>query len=251
MKMLIPDEKVFEEKRERIVRLGARNLHILVDFDRTLTKGVINNKEVRSIMEFFRSGPYINAEYSRKSHELANFYRPYELDSNLGLDEKKKKMHEWWIKHFDLLIKSGLNKKHLVKMVNEIEKEGFLEFREGVFDFFEMTKKKNIPVIIISSSGLGEIIEMVLKKHKKFYDNIKIITNEYYWDEKGRAIGVREPIIHVFNKDETAVKDFPEIYNLIKERKNIILIGDSLGDIGMANGFDYQTLISFAFLKKK
>jgi hypothetical protein len=39
------------------------------------------------------------------------------------------------------------------------------------------------------------------------------------------AIAAREPIIHSFNKDETVVKNFP-IYEEIKDRKNILLLGD-------------------------
>jgi len=61
-------------------------------------------------------------------------------------------------------------------------------------------------------------------------------------DENGKAIAVREPIIHSFNKDETVVKNFP-IYKDIKDRKNIILLGDGLGDAHMADGFDYENII--------
>jgi 5'-nucleotidase len=48
--------------------------------------------------------------------------------------------------------------------------------------------------------------------------------------------------VHSYNKGETVVKDLP-IYNEIKDRKNIILLGDSLGDPHMADGFDYETII--------
>jgi HAD superfamily hydrolase (TIGR01544 family) len=251
MKTLIISPKEFERKKQQIISDGSKNLHFLVDFDRTLTKGIINGKEVKSLMEFFRSGPYISEDYAKKSHELANFYRPFETDPKLDMKEKKKKMEEWWIKHFELLISSGLNKRHLEKMVDEIQKAGFLEFREKVFDFFKIAKEKNIPIIIISSSGLGVTIKMILEKNNQFHDNIKIITNEYTWDKKENAISVKKPIIHVFNKDETSINQFPEIYNEIKDKKNIILIGDSLGDIGMANGSNPKTLLSFGFFEEK
>lgn len=251
MGTIISNKKEFAIKEERIIKNGKDKLHFLVDFDRTITKGIINGKEVKSLMEFFRSGPYISKEYAEKSHELASIYRPFEQDLKLSLEERKKKMIEWWTKHFELLIKSGLNKIHLEKMVAEIEKAGYLEFRESVFEFFDMAKEKQIPIVIISSSELGVTIEMILKKHKKFSDNIKIITNEYKWDEKGNAIDFKKPIIHVFNKDETSIKNFPEIHEKIKNRNNIILLGDSLGDLGMANGSQYETLLSFGFLEEK
>jgi 5'-nucleotidase len=66
-------------------------------------------------------------------------------------------------------------------------------------------------------------------------------------DENGKAVAVREPIIHSFNKGETVVHALP-IYNEIKARKNIILLGDSSGDVHMADGFDYENIIRIWFL---
>jgi len=81
-----------------------------------------------------------------------------------------------------------------------------------------------------------------LARQNKLHKNINIIANIIIWDENNRAIGFKEPIIHSFNKGETVIKDFP-IYEKIKERSNIILIGDSLGDAHMADGFDHQNII--------
>lgn len=78
-------------------------------------------------------------------------------------------------------------------------------------------------------------------------DNIDIISNAFIWDEEGKAIGIREPIIHTLNKDETIVKNFP-IYNEIKDRKNILLLWDGIGDAVMADGFDYENIIKIWFL---
>jgi hypothetical protein len=43
------------------------------------------------------------------------------------------------------------------------------------------------------------------------------------------------------------VKNFP-IYKEIKDRKNILLLGDGLWDSHMADGFDYKNLIKIWFL---
>ncbi len=93
---------------------------------------------------------------------------------------------------------------------------------------FDILKNYNIPLLILSASGLGyDSVYYCLKHENKLYDNIDIISNDFVRDENGKAIGVREPIIHSFNKDETVVKNFP-IYEDIKERKNILLLGDGL-----------------------
>lgn len=44
-----------------------------------------------------------------------------------------------------------------------------------------------------------------------------------------------ENIIHVFNKNESALKGSNE-YDLVHDRNNIIVMGDSLGDSEMGNG---------------
>lgn len=154
-------------------------------------------------------------------------------------------MNQWWTEHFELLLSKGLNKRHLDKIVNE---EG-IEFREGVFKFVNSLDQKKIPLIILSSSGLGDAIPLLLIHNNCLCKNIYPITNFFNWDPNGNAVSIRKPIIHSMNKDETVIKDFP-IYSKIRDRKNVLLLGDSLGDLGMIKGFDYDTMISIGFLNE-
>lgn len=62
-------------------------------------------------------------------------------------------------------------------------------------------------------------------------------------------MGVRQPIVHSLNKDETAIQDFPA-YKVVKNRKNVILLGDFIDDIGMVMGFDYDQLLTVGFLNE-
>lgn len=41
---------------------------------------------------------------------------------------------------------------------------------------------------------------------------------------------------------------FPEVYSNIKNRRNVLLLGDSIGDLGMIEGFEYETLLKVGFL---
>ncbi len=244
--VVIPDENNLNILKKEFSKEGVNKIHILTDFDRTLTKAYVNGKKIPSIISRLRDGGYISQSYTEKATALADYYHPIELNPNISLSEKKKKMQEWWGKHFNLLIKSGLNKKHIESIVNE----GVIQFRKGAENFLEILSKKKIPLIIISSSGLGyDSIEIFLKKNKCLYKNIHIISNSFKWDKKGNAVGINEPIIHVFNKDEQLIKDYP-VYDLIKNRKNVILLGDSLGDLGMITGFDYDNLIKVGFLNE-
>lgn len=65
---------------------------------------------------------------------------------------------------------------------------------------------------------------------------------------KGKLIGFKGELIHTFNKHEVAVHH-PEIFEKNKLRSNIVLLGDTLGDLTMADGMPYkQTLLTIGFL---
>ena len=246
---IIVNNPEFLEKTKQAIKQagGAKTLHILTDFDRTLIKAFVNGKNVPSIMSTLRDGNYLTPDYAQKAHDLFNKYRPIELDHNIPAEEKKKAMQEWWTTHFELIIKSGLTKKEVEAAMQSAQ----IQFREGFSQFADFLKAHHIPLVIMSSSGLGvEAIEMCLAKEGKLYENIFVISNAFEWDENGNAIAIKQPIIHAMNKDETMVKDFPEIFNAIKDRKNVLLLGDSLDDIGAIEGFDYDNLLKIGFLNE-
>jgi len=245
--VIISNPKTFEELKKAFKLGGAEKLHVLSDFDRTLTTAFVNGKKIPAFITILRDEGYLSEEYRKQAHALADYYRPFEDDLTYPLDKKKEKMHEWWSKHFELLIKSGLSKKDITKAIES----GRIQLRKGISELLKSLNNKKVPLVIISSSGLGNSIPMYLKKQGELYGNIHIITNLYEWGEDGKAIGVKEPFIHCMNKDETTIQDHPEAYLAIKERKNVILLGDSLGDLGMITGFDYENLIKIGFLNDK
>ncbi len=242
--IIIPNKSSFEAIKEKIIYGGLDNLHIIADFDRTMTKAFDSSgNKVVSTISHLREKHYIDESYSKKAKDLFSKYHPIEMDVNISEENKRKAMNKWWNEHFDILIESGLNKKHLKQIVNE----GNIEFRDGVLEFLDILNDKKIPLIIMSSNGVGDCIEMQLEKHKRNYQNIYIITNTYNWDKDGNAISVKKPIIHVMNKTETTVKHL-SCYNEIKQRKNVLLLGDGLGDVGMIEGFNYDNLLKIGFL---
>ncbi len=167
------------------------------------------------------------------------------LIPQIPLAEKKVKMAEWWQRHFKLLIESGLNKKDIKKII----KDPRIQLRKGAKKFLKSLADNNIPLVILSSAGLGrESVQMILEKNNYLFDNIHIISNEFEYDKEGKAVKVKEPIIHALNKDETIIKQYPEIYKKIKDRGNVILLGDNVGDNGMVEGFEYDNLMRISFL---
>jgi 5'-nucleotidase len=245
---IISDEQNFLDTLSNIKKDWLQKLHILADFDRTLTKAFSAWKLRPSLISVLRSEWYLSEEYSKKAYELFDYYNPIEINPNIPLDEKKKEMMIWWNKHLDLLVRSKLHKSHIEKIIES----WVIEFRPWVKRFLKFLNQNNIPIIIISANWLWtDSIEMYFEKEWFLTPNVKIISNKFYWDENWNAFGYDKRVIHVFNKDETVLRDFPEIYDLIEKRKNVILLWDSLGDPGMIEWFEYNNLLKIWFLNEK
>ena len=243
--IVISDSGKLENIKQEIVKQGKEKVHVIADFDRTLTRAFVRGRRVTSLISVLRDYNYLTEEYTKRANALRDKYYSIEL-ADIPLREKKKAMHEWWTEHFRLLVESKLNKKDL-EMVVKSEK---VKLRKGALSFFDFLYKQKIPLVILSSAGLGgDSIAMFLENEKRLYGNIHIISNSFKWDKNGYAVGVEKPIIHRMNKDEIPVKDFP-VYKIIRNRKNVILLGDSLSDIEMVKGFDYEKIIKIGFLNE-
>lgn len=243
--IIIVDKQKFEKILSNIKNDWYKNLHILSDFDKTLTKEFIDWEKRPSLISILRRQNILWEEYSKKAYELFDYYNPIEISPIIDMVEKKKQMTIWWEKHLDLLAQSWLKRQDIDKAINS----GIIRFREWVISFLDLMNKKKVPVVIISANWLGaDSNYLFLEQNWVNFDNIKIISNSFIWDDNWIAIWYNKPVIHVFNKDETVLKDFPQIYDEIKSRKNVILLWDSLWDPSMIAWFDYDNLLKIWFL---
>lgn len=244
--IIISNLEDFERKKQIFKEQGKNRIHVISDFDRTLTKAFVNEKKMSSIISYLRKekGKYLTEDYAKKAQELFDNYHPIEIDNKLSINEKKPIMQKWWKEHFELLINSGLDKKTIKQSVKDMINENSLVLREKVREFFHILNKNKIPLIIISSS-VGDIIKEFLNEEELLLDNVNIIANSLEFKDD-KVVEIKK-IVHVFNKDETSVKELP-VYEELKDKKNVILLGDSLGDLGMIEGFEYDNLIKIGFL---
>lgn len=241
------NKKDFLKKLENIKKDWVNNLHILADFDRTLTKAFssLENKRWKWISVFKENSLWFNEEFCYLEQKNFEKYYPIENNPELSLEEKNKYMLEWWTSTFELFIKFGLTKEKIKKAVFYWK----IKFREKVKDFCKNLDKNNIPLIIISASWLWHFwVKYFFEKENLFSKNIEIVSNNFIWDESWKAIWWKKPIIHSFNKSETVLKNNKEIYSKIENRKNVILLWDSLGDHHMVDWFEYNNLIKIWFL---
>ncbi|MCX6744611.1 MAG: hypothetical protein NTX82_03750 [Candidatus Parcubacteria bacterium] len=223
---------------------GRNKIHILADFDRTFTSAFVNGEKIPSAISILRKENILDEEYTNRAEELFSIYHVYEVDPKMPVFEKKKKMAEWWNLHNQELLKHGLQQKHL----DIVAQSPKMKLRQGLAEFLSLLNNRQIPVVIMSASGLGDyVIHKILERENIDFPNINVISNSPDFDKDGNLIGFKKPFIHVLNKTETEIKDFPA-YDKVKNRKNVILLGDNIEDIGMVEGFDYDNIIKIGFL---
>jgi len=242
--IIIVNREQFEETKKCMQEDGATQFHVLSDFDRTITKGFVEGQRSPTAISQFRNGGYLTADYAPRAFALYDIYHPIEIDPHISRAEKAAKMDEWWNKHFDLLVECGLTK----SVIEEVASKKTLQFRDGALAFLDFLHEEKIPLVIMSAAP-GDLIVEYLRQEGRLTDNIDIISNLFLFDESGKVTGVKKPIIHTLNKYEVVVKEFP-IFESIKNRKNVLLLGDGLDDVGMIDGFEYDNLIKIGFLNE-
>lgn len=240
-KILITDPIALKNTIEKMRVDGPTKLHILADFDHTFTLAyVLGRKDTAMINNISESG-YLNPEYTKSARTRFDYYRPIESNYNITIEERTTYMRKWWDEVHNDLIKYGLTS----TMLDEICKKYPLTFRNGARNFIESLHQNNIPLIIMSA-GPADMIARYITQINPLYKNIHIVANWYIFDDNGKMIRVKEPVIHSLNKYETTLHHLP-IYPEIQKRPNVILLGDSLDDVGMVEGFDYTNLIKIGF----
>ena len=245
--IIISHHDNFAELRQKLRQGGAEQLHIISDFDRTLTTNFIKGRKSPSLIASLRDGKYLSSEYPAAAQALYDYYAPLEMDLSLDKQTKNSLMAEWYRRHFELLIKSGLDQESLTSAIDN----SLANLRPLVPEFLALLKEYNIPLFIFSASGLGVSgLKYFFHKRGLLSENIHFIANDFIWSEVGEAIGVKEPIIHSCNKDESMIADF-NLHELIKKRPNVILLGDSLDDASMAESSSLRKILKIAFLNDR
>lgn len=224
---------------ERIKDWTDSSIYILTDFDRTITVG--NSDSSWSILS---KSDMVPKEYVQERQEFFNYYRPFEIDESLDYETKNCLMTEWWNKHIGLFIKYKLSEEVINNAARNLR---VMAFREGAKEFLESMRDRNIPVIIISA-GIGNFIEQFLIKNDCNFPNIFIVSN-FIKFENGIAVGVSDNVIHSLNKNEVSLPK--ELKDMVKDRPNIILLGDSISDIRMAKTEARESALKIGFLEEK
>ena len=212
------------------------NLYVVADFDRTITSGNSNTS-----WSIIANSNLVPKKYITERQILYDYYRPIEVSDTVSYAYKLQMMKEWFQKHIELFVKYKISKQVFEESTIDLN---IMEFRPYAKEFIEFLYKNNVPLIIISA-GIGNFIENFLQNNECYYNNIYISSNRIVFKDDV-AIGVNENIIHSLNKSEVYLPN--EVLETIKNRNNVILLGDQVGDLNMVNRNNHKSVISIGFL---
>ncbi|XP_067397418.1 7-methylguanosine phosphate-specific 5'-nucleotidase isoform X3 [Emydura macquarii macquarii] len=225
---------------------GTDKLQVISDFDMTLSRFGFNGRRCPTSHNILDNSRVISEEGRKKLKELLHYYYPIEIDPNRTVEEKCPLMVEWWTRAHELLLQQKILKSDIAKIVRESE----VMLRDGVNTFLDQLHQSNIPLFIFSA-GVGDILEEVLRQAKVFHPNINVVSNYMDFDDKGILRQFKVPLIHTYNKNNTVLEN-TEYSQQLSTRTNILLLGDSLGDLSMADGVaNVGNILTIGFLNDK
>ncbi|XP_009677989.2 cytosolic 5'-nucleotidase 3A isoform X1 [Struthio camelus] len=229
-----------------LIKGGAAKLQIITDFDMTLSRFSYNGKRCPTCHNIIDNSKLITEECRKKLLQLKETYYAIEIDPALTIEEKYPYMVEWYNKSHALLIEQGLQKDKFAEVVRESD----VMLKEGYENFFDKLNEHNIPVFIFSA-GIGDILEEVIHQAGVYHSNVKVVSNFMDFDENGILKGFKGELIHVYNKHDGALKN-TEYFKQLKDNSNIILLGDSQGDLSMADGVaNVEHILKIGYLNDK
>lgn len=223
-----------ERKLRKLIEGGIRKLMVISDFDYTISRYHNSNGDKcwTSYGVFETSNSAACSELNRKCEVLKAKYLPIEYDPCMSIAEKIPYMEEWWYAAHNYIIEARLTHEILEQCVRDSK----IELRDDVESFFTNLYSHDVPLIIFSA-GIGNVIEIFLRqKFGKVMGNTHIISNMMEFDNEGCAIRFLEPLIHTFCKNASVIGANPVYFNSLTDRTNVLLMGDSLGDLDMDIG---------------
>ncbi|XP_069953880.1 cytosolic 5'-nucleotidase 3 isoform X1 [Cherax quadricarinatus] len=242
----IKDMARVDELVTTIVESGFSSLQVIADFDRTLTRVWYNGKECETCHGIMDNSSLMPAFFREDSNKLLAKYYPIEIDPKMSEEEKIPYMIEWYEQIHELIVKCKVSQESLEEMVSSSN----ARLRDGTEELLSKLHSAEVPVLVFSA-GMGDILEQVLRHFNVYTDNVKVVSNFFKYNDKGVMIGFKGDLVHIFNKNENAIHS-SDYFDKLKGRNNVILMGDSLGDIKMAMGVPQPSnVLKIGFLNDK
>ncbi|KAK6726899.1 hypothetical protein RB195_004911 [Necator americanus] len=234
-------------KLNAILEGGNEQLAVISDFDFTLTRSM-DEKGERCLGSHAVVNHLLLSLHPELEEEVTAVNAKYlaiEYDPHLTKEEKVPYMVEWWTKAHENYITFGIHRDDIENIVRDVH----IKLRDGANDMMKHLETASIPLLLFSA-GVGNVIEAFLRHELgSIPKNIHIISNTLSFDEKGLVNACSEPLIHVFCKDSSVIPHDAPFFDDIANRGNVLLLGDSLGDLHMDVGVDHSgTVLRIGYL---
>lgn len=240
----------FDIKFKAMKQCDKTSFVIIADYDETFTKKMIGKNRSRSSFGVIDQSSLISKEFHTNSANLSAKYRKYESDLTVDFETRDKIVKEWYMSDLQLMIDEKLNKLNVKSFIEEAINQGYFLFRNGIYKFFDLLEKYNLPLILISAGIKGVIIgELKALLGNDRYQQLKakklltIIANEFIYDDKDKIVDYGRPVIYSFNKSSFVTN------KLVNDRKdiNILFFGDNFNDIDAISKMEYSNVLGIAF----
>ena len=232
-----------QTKIRGLIKDGHANLQFIVDFDNTLTKTHRDGVSLDCSWGVLENYKELPSSYHERVRAAKDKYHPIELDVSISQEEKIPIMIQWYQEANRCLADSGVKLPWLPLMVEQSN----VELRDQTDNMLKTLHNKEVPVLVLSA-GVGDLINHIMDHFGVLHSNVKLVSNFLKFDEEGNIVGLKgeeSELIHMYNKAETVRKRSEEA----SERKNVIVLGDSLGDLHMAAGVkDPNVVLTIGFL---
>ncbi|NXD85212.1 5NT3B nucleotidase, partial [Halcyon senegalensis] len=225
---------------------GTTKLQVISDFDMTLSRFGCNGRRCPTSHNILDNSRVISEDSKKKLKDLLHHYYPIEIDPNRTLEEKRPLMVEWWTRAHELLSQQKIQKSDIAQIVRESD----VMLRDGFNELFDQLHKYNVPLFIFSA-GIGDILEEIIRQANCFYSNVNVVSNYMDFDDNGVLTRFKGPLIHTYNKNNSVLQG-TEYFQQLSTRTSIILLGDSMGDLTMADGVpSVENILKIGFLNDK
>uniref|UniRef100_A0A915C9Y4 5'-nucleotidase n=1 Tax=Parascaris univalens TaxID=6257 RepID=A0A915C9Y4_PARUN len=234
-KVRIRDPSMVERKLAMLIEGGIDKLIVISDFDYTLSRfHDASGVKCWTTHGIFDAPSTISSDLGNKVALLKAKYLPIEFDPHMSVAEKTPHMENWWKAAHSLIVDAKFTRRAMEDFVQASKIELRDEAEAMIYDLH----RQHVPLIIFSA-GIGNVIDtFIRKKLGMMPDNVHIISNMMDFDDEDVVIGFREPLIHTFCKNGSVVRRKRSFFREATARTNILLMGDSLGDLDMDVGVD-------------
>jgi 5'-nucleotidase len=274
--VIIPRRAEFEAKLAALVRGGPSRLQVIADFDRTVTAASVDGRPGLSCHGVIEHCELLTPRYRAAMHAAYLKYRAYETDPSLSVAQKLPYMRAWYGYNHGLLVAEDFRRADIAAAVRQVSGGGGggvrqLALRPGCAQVISSLQKARVPLLLFSA-GLADVLAEIMAQHfaEPLAPSTFIVSNQMRWaGEEGEAegvggeeveeeeeeevarrgprlVGFSEPLLHMFNKDFSALRGTPYAAavggggpnNHRRPRPHVLLLGDGIGDAAMADGLD-------------